>query len=94
MWKQWSKSSRSFADGGITINSKSPRVSRRQIKEMALEDGNVGEHFRYGNQSRRAALASDELIVCQMTFEHRFRAHDVHAEVSAIILWLLVDTRI
>lgn len=69
------------------MQSKSPRVSRKQIKKMALEAWKCRENaFVIGNTKvGAAALASDDSLFVGCNVEHRFRAHDVHAEVSAII---------
>jgi len=61
-------------------------LSDRQLAELAREAWKVREHaFILGNTRVGAALRSnDGRVFVGCNVEHKFRSHDVHAEVNAI----------
>ena len=63
-----------------------PKVTQAQLQKLALAAWAVREHARVIGNTKVgcAVLASDKRVFVGCNVEHRFRCHDVHAEVNAI----------
>jgi cytidine deaminase len=70
----------------LILKAEVANIEQAQLRDLALKAWKSREHaYVLGNTKVGAAvLANDGAIFLGCNVEHKFRSHDVHAEVSAV----------